>query len=677
MVNLIKDVNLRDYSYIFETQEINDFKRINFVYGQNGTGKSTLTKALKSQYASSYDIHIFQGFRKLIGENKYLNSITLGRENVTVQKRIDELNIQINEIRREIQEPEEGQENLYTELQKYLNKLSSLESMRERDFSKIAKEIKNNHLGIVGPNYNKRYVKEEIKKGKNIPLSQEEIRKYKKTLENKLKKITKQCPCLVKNVVNCQQLEKSVADIATKELDRPTILPELNSSQAKEDFAYQGMKIHTEKVGEVCAFCGNTISPERWEKLKRYFSDSVGSIQEEIKAEKIKINNYITKIHGLSLQKDDYWYENYEEEYDRVLGEIENRKKEIIVFLEKLRSVLQEKEQSPFATQKMPILEAPEDFAVLNRTLEELWEKNWEYGNNLNKFQRDARNKLKSFYIWQEFNKLNMGDILTKIELVKRDLGRLQDERKEKEDKLKALEAEKKGELAKTKNEEEAAIHINELLGRLGTTSFRLKLKYDERQKGLYSILGYDGNERDIATLSTGEKNLLAFLWFVYKLDDLGSTRENSGEQVIIIDDPVNSNDSNSQFLVISIIQDLMSNEDKQLFIFTHNAYFFKQVDNKFDRSKKSYYKLQKVQKTKVLTIKNEKALSSSYEELWEEFYMFYAEDEPRLMWNSARRIIDAFSSFNYFASSPKELQEKFPNKEEKILYLALLKGLN
>ena len=170
MVNLIKDVNLRDYSYIFETQEINDFKRINFVYGQNGTGKSTLTKALKSQYASSYDIHIFQGFRKLIGENKYLNSITLGRENVTVQKRIDELNIQINEIRREIQEPEEGQENLYTELQKYLNKLSSLESMRERDFSKIANEIKNNHLGIVGPNYNKRYVKEEIKKGPEMSI---------------------------------------------------------------------------------------------------------------------------------------------------------------------------------------------------------------------------------------------------------------------------------------------------------------------------------------------------------------------------------------------------------------------------------------------------------------------------------------------------------------------------
>ena len=43
---------------VFEENEISFDKKINIVFGKNGTGKSTLTKLIKEQ-ASGYDIRVF------------------------------------------------------------------------------------------------------------------------------------------------------------------------------------------------------------------------------------------------------------------------------------------------------------------------------------------------------------------------------------------------------------------------------------------------------------------------------------------------------------------------------------------------------------------------------------------------------------------------------------------
>ena len=73
-------------------------KNRNFFFGKNGTGKSTITNTIKTQFDSSTDVYIFNGFEEIVGENHELKAIALGTENVSIQKDIDKITIDINTL---------------------------------------------------------------------------------------------------------------------------------------------------------------------------------------------------------------------------------------------------------------------------------------------------------------------------------------------------------------------------------------------------------------------------------------------------------------------------------------------------------------------------------------------------------------------------------------------------
>ena len=115
-------VNLQN-EVIFKTSEIIFNKKTNFIYGRNGTGKSTLTKLIKDQAPEAgYETRIFQGFDNILGENQRLNAVILGEENNSINKKIHELSIEkenleerIRDVEKNLVEPEDKeQENLYT-----------------------------------------------------------------------------------------------------------------------------------------------------------------------------------------------------------------------------------------------------------------------------------------------------------------------------------------------------------------------------------------------------------------------------------------------------------------------------------------------------------------------------------------------------------------------------------
>ena len=49
---------------IFEDSELELDKKITFIFGKIGTGKSTFTEEIKKM-TSDYDVSVFQGFRKV------------------------------------------------------------------------------------------------------------------------------------------------------------------------------------------------------------------------------------------------------------------------------------------------------------------------------------------------------------------------------------------------------------------------------------------------------------------------------------------------------------------------------------------------------------------------------------------------------------------------------------
>ena len=84
---MIKDIDLPQK--IFLDRKLTGLSIKNFIFGKNGTGKSSIRRAIKNQYSDTYDVRIFQGFRKIVQDNGGLTAIALGRENAELQPKID------------------------------------------------------------------------------------------------------------------------------------------------------------------------------------------------------------------------------------------------------------------------------------------------------------------------------------------------------------------------------------------------------------------------------------------------------------------------------------------------------------------------------------------------------------------------------------------------------------
>ena len=102
----------------------------------------------------------------------------------------------------------------------------------------------------------------------------------------------------------------------------------------------------------------------------------------------------------------------------------------------------------------------------------------------------------------------------------------------------------------------------------------------DDDNLGYYRIK--EGERyRSVKQLSTGEKNVIAFLYFIERLEEVkeGSRKK----KIIVFDDPMSSNDDKMQYLIIWELQRLYQGKDRDKFnedrdimvILTHNIHFY------------------------------------------------------------------------------------------------------
>ncbi len=191
-------------------------------------------------------------------------------------------------------------------------------------------------------------------------------------------------------------------------------------------------------------------------------------------------------------------------------------------------------------------------------------------------------------------------------------------------------------------NTTEAKDKINEYLRKTGFVGFQLVEKEDE--KCVYQIIR-DGESEPADHLSEGERNYIAFLYFYQSVlgnkDDSGSEKR----KVVIIDDPVSSMDSGTLYMVSTMVRKLIricynrygDTQDErqfinQMFILTHNPYFFREVSYDFIPKYEcvNVYTLQKhPDHTTTIEIntregfagdkENYSPIRNNYEDLWHE----------------------------------------------------------
>ncbi len=144
-------------------------------------------------------------------------------------------------------------------------------------------------------------------------------------------------------------------------------------------------------------------------------------------------------------------------------------------------------------------------------------------------------------------------------------------------------------------DEEKGAKKVNEYLKNFfGHQFLTLEAKKDEitseESKRIRFEVIRDGKKA--YHLSEGECSLLAFCYFLAKLDD---TNTRDSKPIIWIDDPISSLDGNHIFFVYSLLSaEIVSlGKFEQLFVSTHNLNFLKylkRIDGKNDRTDKKGY---------------------------------------------------------------------------------------
>jgi len=197
---------------------------------------------------------------------------------------------------------------------------------------------------------------------------------------------------------------------------------------------------------------------------------------------------------------------------------------------------------------------------------------------------------------------------------------------------------------------------INHQLEEFGFTGFRLALGADEHS---YSIVR-ENNTPVKKTLSEGERNFVTFLYF-YSM--LNGSLDSSGAvypQVIIIDDPVSSMDSDVLFIVATLIRRLIWDMSKpgtsiqQLFVSTHNLYFHKEVTYNRNWPKgmaksTKYWITRKTHSYSDIVPYEKNPVKSTYEALWEEVRRAHenpAVAEQTSLQNTMRRILEHYFTF-------------------------------
>lgn len=702
------DLSEQEYKLFNVNEKSNlELKNKNFIFGKNGAGKSTLCKMIEKNFADEFDVRIFTGFENVLVDTK-LNAVVLGEENVDAKKREQELDRKLNNLIsqqknlvNQIKSLDWKDEYIEEGLQKHplyesMEELSICHSNKETEMNTFytdkARELRElNSPQITKPNYNK---KDFIR---DIPISETRDEKEIEDLKYILSEIQKK---KINENVEYQKFDfttliNNVKEILEHEVEVVTVVEELKDNPARKQFAQTGLEIH--KAGEKCSFCGNEITEDRIEKLKTLVSiPEIQRIQTEIDEQIQVIDNHKEELSKIKkLHKEDF-YNTLHKEIDVINTDIGLYKEKCKQCFDKLKAALKKRQSSVFNTilNIDADIETPLDFINIERKIKIIIKKHNELDQNINHRRTEAQKKIRLHFVSLKLNeKENYKKDWRGYEVEFHELERLDREKLKIQKKIDDYIIKFKGskdaseentvlfldsEIQKANEEKEAILKetkstykfveiINYKLKNAG--KYNLELTLDKDENGIEHYLVKDDNKkvRSINKLSTGEKNIIAFLYFLESLSDV--EKQNNKNKIIIFDDPMNSNDDTMQYLIITEIQNLyrghytdkfISNKDYFICL-THNAHFYLNIQphgnykekkvikgKTVEISKYDKYNFYRLENGKFKLISSQKEdFNTHYELLWIELRSLYESDLLNSMLNSMRRIIETYIKFN------------------------------
>lgn len=703
------DLSKQEYE-VFSIDEKSqlELKNKNFIFGKNGAGKSTLCKMIVNQFSDKYDVRIFTGFENVVTDKK-LNAIVLGEENIVAKEKLEDLDNKLNNLITEKNELEKQIKSLdwkeeYEEegIQKHSlveskEKISNIYKNKKNEIDKFntdkARELRDYQSPqITKTTYNRNDFIKDIPKSKILDGNEvEELKKI-------LKEIKKGKVLEIENIekFNFTSLLNNVRRILEHEVAEVTIIEELKDNEDKKQFAQTGLKIH--KAGDKCSFCGNVVTEDRIKKLQTLVSmPEIQRLQNVINDNIENIKRIFTEVNKIEELDKERFYNTLHQEIDAVNKEIRLYKRKCNLFLEKLQEALNKRQREIFITIKNidVNLEIPEDFTSIEEKIRNIIEKHNNLDENIENRRLEAQEKLRLHFVGLKLGeKENYKEGWRGYAFEFHELERLENEMLELQKKIvntiikiegsvdevntlnyineeiKKVNKEKEAVLKSTKSTYKFVEIINDKLKKAGKYNLELTLHKDEDEDDIEHYLVKDHNERvrSIDKLSTGEKNIIAFLYFLESLSDV--EKQSDKNKIIIFDDPMNSNDDTMQYLIITEMQKLYTDRYRDKFnsktdyfiCLTHNVHFYLNVqpygNNSSKYDKINFYRIEKGKFKRITS--HEEDLKTHYESLWIELKSLYENDLINSMLNSMRRIIETYTKFNKIS-----LNKFYKDKEE------------
>lgn len=651
----IKELNGYRFFQRFKWDESNCklFAENNIIYGWNGSGKTTLCdflKALVDQTALSDEIrfsllfedtdsHEFKPINKnqletipyriCVFHHNYIRDNISAVDHVkhifSVGKEQTDRIIEVKELKEEVRKQS-------SRLKSLQNDLSAKKGEFEKFKAEKAKLIKD--TVSYNSSYNKNKFYDSFKKLKDKQTLTEE--EYKRVLSSVHAEKREPINTIRADFIQ-STVEGYVSDILSETPTNKTI-DSLKNDYEQSKWLEQGLSLHAQRQSNICLFCGNQISNQRFDQLRAHFNKSYKDLCDRIDNTINLLNNKINEfeISKTSLPDSALFYPELKGEYIllqsnaiEICDKYINAILQIIEILKNKKSdIINLSYLNEFA---MCVNELSFDYSVFNK-INDIIKKHNEITERFQESIREAQHKIEIHYL------SNFSDsIITFEEEI---------EKKGKEiDVLNNSIISSTQDIIKLEQEiKNSQISADEINKDIAFIMGRSELVFENTDLG-YKITR---NGKRATNLSTGEENAIALIYFFNSLLDVDSDINNT---IIVLDDPISSFDSNFYYNAISYIKE-KSDLAGQTFVFTHKFSLYKDYSLMF-KDNTNRYTIKRVQNAPQLV--NEDSLINQFHDeyayLFKKIYDF-VKDPPKnttdyLQYpNMARRLLEAFLTF-------------------------------
>lgn len=674
---MISRIIIKDIATFKEKVEFTP-KLINYIYGSNGCGKTTLSKIIANpiKYNSSIiekeendNLEIVVYNKDFVDDlfydaSKLKGIFTLGKDSKEIQESIykskeviEKLSCDNQILEKNILKEEEknkkNEDEIKEECWKIKTKLYNLFSEALKGYGGSKDKFKSKCLETIVD-------KDKLQKYEDLENNYKLLYKDELSIDNEI------------DVIDNSELNSIEKDSIFKEIIKgndETTVSELINKLNNSDWVKQGL-IYIEESENKCPFCQQML-PQNIHQVLEYFNEEYeykcNRLLNLQSMYKLISNDILNKVKNINFNylKDDTDMKLY---YEKLENDIKNNEREIELKINSPSRII-----NLGATEEI-VSKINDKINNLNIKIKENNKKISDIKNERIKFGNELWNyivnqletaigvfntKRNNYNATIKPQKIKLNENKTRI-LQERNIIR------ENEQKITGIS--------------ESLIAINKILKSFAFDGFELTKGNTE---GTYKIIRPDGTDVG-KTLSEGEYRFISFLYYYHLIN---GSNESSGiikDKILVIDDPISSLDSNSIFIVSTLVKKLISdcfenkNGIKQIFVLTHNVYFYKEVvyrglrDNKKEKKEK-YFVLSKRNEISSIKEYNKNPIETMYQSLWEEL-----KDENinnKTCCNTMRRILEYY--FNIIGSKSYEKAINEFEGNDKIICKSLISYIN